>query len=326
MHHQSAQQELKVLEEAGFSLDTGMCTTEEDLIEKGKGVHGFLVSYAPVTRKVMEALPDLKVMVKYGIGVDNIDVSAATDLGKVVANVPDASSEEVAVHALSLLLAGFRNTLFFQGVVKSGRWEVDPEPYIPFRLSQVSLGIIGFGRIPRVLARIAKPLFQSVHVYDPFVASDSVTGAGCVAETSLEALFAHSTAVSVHVPLTELTRGAVDSALIRRSPGLILVNTSRGGVVDMQSVVDTLKTGELKFFGSDVFWTEPPNFDDSNVRFLLEQENVVITPHVAWCSQSSAAAVRRSAAEEAKRVLLGQKPRNTVNPEVFKKMHLSEGV
>ncbi len=188
MHHKSDIEEQSVYRDTDIQLNTAMCLTEDDLIKNGVGYQGFLVSYAPVTRKVMEALPDLEVMVKYGIGVDNIDVKAATDLGKIVANVPDAASEEVALQALTLLLNGLRSTNFLARSVRKNQWIKDPEPLIPYRVSEISLGLIGYGRIPHFLARFAKPLFSSIYVYDPYCRSEEIESSGLTAVNDLKEL------------------------------------------------------------------------------------------------------------------------------------------
>jgi D-3-phosphoglycerate dehydrogenase len=319
MHHKSDIEEQSVYRDTGIQLNTAMCLTEDDLIKNGAGYQGFLVSYAPVTRKVMEALPGLEVMVKYGIGVDNIDVRAATDLGKVVANVPDAASEEVALQALTLLLNGLRSTDFLARSVRKNQWVKDPEPLIPYRVSEISLGLIGYGRIPHFLARFAKPLFSSIYVYDPYCRSEEIESSGLTAVKDLKELFRRCSAISVHAPLNDSTKGFINSDLIKLSKRLVLVNTSRGGVVDMPSIVEALRSDKLEFFGSDVFWTEPADFSDPDVKYLINHDRVLITPHVGWCSQPAAAQMRRTAAKEALNVLSGLRAVNTVNPEVYEK-------
>ena len=318
MRHKSAVEEKRVLEEAGIQLEIGMCETEEELIEKGRDCAGFLVSYAPVTRTVLEALPELKVIVKYGIGVDNIDVAAATELGKIVAIVPEPEIEEVATHALALLLSGFRMTDFFARMTRRFVWSVHPEEYTVYRLSESKLGLLGFGRIGRKLAELAAPLFNSILVYDPYV-DDTIIGQypKCLPVHNVEALFSQCQGISIHVPLTDTTRGMVNDEVLNLASGLILVVTSRAGVVEMEAVLRGLDTGRILFFGADVFWTEPPDFNDPTVQAIISHERVMITPHVAWYSTTGESELRRQAAEEIKTVLLGGKPRYPVNPEVF---------
>jgi len=318
MRHKSATEEKRIFDEAGIQLEIGMCETEEELIRQGRGCAGFLVSYAPVTRAVMEALPDLQVIVKYGIGVDNIDVGGATKLGKIVAIVPEPEIEEVATHALTLLLTGFRMTDFFARTVRKRIWDINPQNYTIHRLSESKLGILGFGRIGQRVAKIAAPFFDSVLVYDPYVKKTLINGyQNCEAVQDVEELFQQCQAISVHAPLTDTTRNIVNNDLLMLSLGLILVVTSRAHIIDIDALMLGLNTGRVSFFGSDVFWTEPPEFTDPNIQALIDHERVMITPHVAWYSTSGEAALRRQAAEDVRNVLLGGRPRYPINPTVL---------
>lgn len=317
MRHASAAVEQRVFQEAGIELDTTFSETEDDLIRNGRGAIGFLVSYARVTRRVMESLPELKVIVKYGIGVDTIDLDAATELGKYVANVPDYCTEEVALHALTLALNGLRMVPTFSSSVRAGKWAVDPEEIITYRPSLVRLGLVGFGRIARKLHELSRPIFKETIFYDPFVDASALSTPGARRVESLEELFAESTVVSVHTPLTAQTAGLVNSRAVSQGKGVILVNTGRGGVISEEAVREGLAKGWLSFFGADVFFQEPPDFDDGRTRELLEDPRVLITPHVGWCSSVSAQEVRRKAAEEIVRVAQGGRPLNIVNRKIL---------
>jgi D-3-phosphoglycerate dehydrogenase len=310
----SFEEERAILGPAGIELVVGPYCTEEELIEGGRGMAGFLVSNAPITRRVLEALPELKVIVKYGIGVDNIDLAAARELGKSVANVPDYCREEVALHALALALDGLRRTHLLGAEVASGGWNDTPAGRVLYRPSQHDLGIVGLGGIGKVFARYAGPLFRSVCYYDPYVPHR-----GRVRlyrrTSSLNVLFACSAVVSIHVPLTSKTRGFIDHQALERARAVILINTSRGAVVNREALLAALEEGRLAFYGADVFWEEPPACGDPWTERFLKREDVLITPHAAWYSPESNSEVKRRAAEEVLRVLRGGRPRHPVTEQ-----------
>jgi D-3-phosphoglycerate dehydrogenase len=319
MRHAQAVEEEKVFRDTGLELDTTFSASEDELIEHGRGAFGFLVSYANVTRRVMEALPELKVVVKYGIGVDTIDLEAATEFGKYVVNLPDYCTEEVALQALGLALNGVRMIPYFSEKVKAAQWQSDPEPIIHYRLSQEALGLVGFGRIARKLARYMEGMVREILFFDPYLPEDGAAGSGRYERVrDIGLLFEKSRIVSVHAPLDEATRGMVGREAIGRGRDVILVNTSRGGLVDPEAAAWGLDNGNLSFFGSDVGWKEPLDFEDSLTRRLLADPRVLVTPHVGWCSAESARSSRRLAAEEVLRVYRGGLPLNVVNKDVLR--------
>jgi D-3-phosphoglycerate dehydrogenase / 2-oxoglutarate reductase len=320
MRHTSPIEEEKVLRGSGLELDTTFSRTEDELIEHGRGAIGFLVSYANVTRRVMEALPELRVIVKYGIGVDTIDLDAATDLGKYVANLPDYCTEEVALQALGLILCGIRQIPLFAGQVRAGKWQTDPEPVIRYRPSQETLGFVGFGRIARLLAKYMEAMVEEILFYDPFAPADAGAQGRYERVDDLGLLFERSRIVSVHAPLNDSTRGIVGREAIARARDAILVNTSRGGLVDPEAAAWGLENGKLSFFGTDVGWREPLDFADPLTKRLLADPRVLVTPHVGWCSAESARSARRLAAEEVLRVHRGEVPLNVVNKAVLAKL------
>lgn len=313
MRHSDAGVERSILAEAGIDLVTGYCTTESEVIAAGEGAMAFLVSLAPITRRVLSALPDLKLVVKYGVGVDNIDVAAATELGKLVANVPDYATEEVAVHAASLTLAGVRMTHVFADAMRKGDWIDDPGRYRIPRLSGLSLGLIGFGRIARKYLGFMKPMIADYLFYDPVFPDSADGGTAARRVGSVGELFERCDIVSVHAPLSEATRGLVDREALGRGKNRILINTARGELVDRDAVVDALDNGALRFFGTDVWWGEPPDFSQVTNARLLAHERVLATPHMGWCSDSSEVQVRRDAAAEVVRFVRGEQLSHLVN-------------
>lgn len=313
MGHSSIAEEKTVLEPAGVTIDTTFSETEDDLIQNGQGAIGFLVSSAKITRKVMEALPDLKIIVRYGVGYDNLDVAAATDLGKYVANVPNTSIEEVASVALSLAMTGLRMTHFFGGAVKQQQWISDPTFEALERPSKLNAGIVGLGRIGRQFAHYMKNIVPNIFYYDPYLSDELVKSFSYARLHDLAELFASCQIISLHTPLNDETHGFINQKVLSHAKDLILINTSRGGVTDKHGVVQAMEAGNVKFFGADVYWEEPLNFQDPwNVAFL-QRKNVFITPHMSWYSLTSEKEVRRKAAEEVLRVIQGQQPLHCLN-------------
>jgi D-3-phosphoglycerate dehydrogenase len=305
--HTSLVNEQSVLEPLDVELVDKFSSTEDELIENGKGAIGMLVSYAKVTRRVMEALPDLKIAVKYGVGYDNLDTQAGSELGVYTVNVPDYCIEEVALQSLALIMEGLRHAFYFAGEIKAGRWAKDPSVIKMHRPSVLTAGFVGIGRIAGRLVSYLKPLVNSIKYYDPFV--NEVPG--LERSPSLEALFASCDIISLHSPLTETTKGMVSSKVLNSARGCVLVNTSRGALVDRPSLIQALDSGKLGFYGADVGWEEPlaENSDNAN---LLARPNVLITPHLGWYSEESEIEVRKKAAMEIARVIRGEKPLHVV--------------
>jgi D-3-phosphoglycerate dehydrogenase len=314
MLHSSIEEERKVLEPAGVTIDTTFCRSEEDLIRHGRGVFAFLVSYAPVTRRVMEQLPELKLIVKYGVGVDNVDVKAARELGKIVANVPDYCIEEVASHTVALILAGLRMLFPLTEAAKTGLWIEDPSTEKLRRPTALTAGIVGLGRIGRRVAECLTPLVARILFYDPDMSATGSAQSDWEKVDSLTDLVERCQILSLHAPLNVETLDFIDMELLDRANRLILVNTSRAALINREALEKALMNGRVSFFGSDVFWQEPPDFTDPwTVRFL-KRRDVLVTPHMAWYSEDSEREVRRKAAEEILRVLQGLQPLHGLQP------------
>jgi len=250
-------------------------------------------------------------LVRAGIGYDVIDVDAATAAGIWVANVPDYCVDEVADHAVLLLMAAWRRLPELEAVWRAGSW-VNASLVPPVdRARGRRLGIVGFGRIGRAVAHRARGFGFDVVVYDPFVADDRIRAAE-LEPAGLDDLFATSDAVSLHCPLTADTRHLVDATrLARVRPGLVLVNTSRGGLVDLAALDDAIENGRVAAAGLDVLEDEPaPDLS----RRLFKRPNVLLTPHLAWYSLEARRDLALQAAEEAYRYISGERPRNLVNP------------
>ncbi len=281
-----------ILEGAGLELVEAQCRNEDDVIEAGRGVSALLTQYAPITARVFDALPELRMVGRYGVGYDIVDVEAARERGVWVANVPDYGTEEVAVHALSMVLALLRHLPLYDRDVKGGRWHSASTGPL-FRLKNLTLGVVGLGRIGGTLVRRASPWFGRTLGCDPYLEEGAWPEGEGVERASLEEVFSESLVVSLHPPLTEVTRGFIDRDLLGRMPqGSYLVNTARGGLVVMDDLLRALEEGPLAGAALDVLPQEPPTPDHP----LLSNPNVILTPHAAFYSVEAEQEVRNKAA------------------------------
>lgn len=271
---------------------------------------GVMVRERTVTSSLMDVCPDLKIIVRYGVGVDNIDIEAATKRGIYVANVPDYGAEnEVSDHAVALYLAVQRRIPSRDQEVRSGRWGIGQAALIPSRENAV-LGLIGCGRIGLATARKFRGLgFERILVFDPFLSQDKAE-AESLELTDLESLCRLADVISVHAPLTPQTHRVLNANLFAlMKPTTIVVNVSRGGLVDEVALADALNHGRIFGAGIDVFEKEPVRPDHP----LLTTPNTVLSDHTAWYSERSVGVLQRNAAQEIRRVLSGQTPKNWVN-------------
>jgi D-3-phosphoglycerate dehydrogenase len=277
-----------VFEAAGHTVSWEQCRSAEDVIRTGEGADALLVQYMPITAAVMDALPSVRVLGRYGVSVDNFDLPAAAARGISVVNVPDYCIDEVADHTLALILGLSRGIVPLDRAVHAGTWDFRVARGLR-RSSDLRLGLVGFGRIGAAVAQRALAFGFEV------VASDPVArGTDHVAVTSLDELLETSDIVSLHARLDPSTRHMIDAAAIARMrPGAILVNTSRGGLVDQAALVDALRSGHLGGAALDVLEREPIEPDDP----LLSMPNVVLTPHAAFYSAESLVEMKRRVAE-----------------------------
>jgi D-3-phosphoglycerate dehydrogenase len=272
----------------------------------------------PFDRAALEALPNIRGVVRRGVGYDNVDVTAATELGIPVAIVPDASVEEVSDHALALLVALERRLVPLDSAVHAGAWARDPAGIQQARagarrLADLTLGIVGFGRIGQALARKALPLYRAVLASDPAVQPDVAERAG-VELVDLDRLRTTADHVSVHAPLVNATRNLVNAAFLAALPrGAILVNTSRGGLVDEAAVIAAVRSGQLGGGGLDVTIAEPLPADDA----LLTTPGIILTAHSASWSTAARAELSRRSTDAAIAILGGSAPAVLANPDVL---------
>jgi len=285
-----------------------------EVIERTHDADGLIVSSSPITREVMSALKNLKVVVRTGVGYDVIDVPAATELGVIVVNIPDLWIREVANHALTLLLAWNRKLIILNNEVKTGVWQSRIPGPVTGSLHGETVGIVGLGNIGSAFAKRVAALETHVIACDPYVDDARFTALG-VERVSLEQLAARADYVSVHTLLNAETHHLINAAFLRRmKPTACLINTSRGPVVDEQALIRALQEKWLAGAALDVREQEPP----ASASPLARMDNVILTPHAAYFSSPAVARVPQRCGEEAARVLTGQRPLHVVNPEVYK--------
>ena len=296
--HPTTDIERALIEAAGLDLVVARCRTGADVIAAATdcAAVGLIVQYAPISAEVLQALPACRVVGRYGVGLDTIDLATAASLGIRVVNVPDYCTDEVADHALGLILALTRGIVPLDRGVQRGTWDFRLAGRVR-RPSSQRLGVVGLGRIGSALARRAAALGYDVVGADPLGARNSG-----VQLVDLDTLLTTSDVVSIHAPLDPSTRHLIDArALGLMRPTAIVVNTSRGGLVDHDALVDALRDGRLGGAGLDVLEEEPIPADDP----LIGMPNVVLTPHAAFYSEESLIEMKRKVSQRVLGVLSG---------------------
>ncbi len=286
------------------------CRTEAEVSAAASGADALLVQWAPVSANVIAGLSNCKLISRYGIGFDMIDVAEATRRGIPVSNVPDYCIEEVATHTIALLLSLSRRIIPLVDSVRAGQWNAAAAAQPLKNLGGQTLGLLSFGRIARLVARRAVALGLRVITCDPYLTPEAVASEG-VELVRFEELLSRADYLSLHTPLTGATHHIIDRAALKMmQPTAYLINTARGPLIDSQALSESLKAGELAGAALDVLDQEPPTPDHP----LLHLPNVLVTPHAAWYSEAALPALRRGAAEEVARALRGEPLHAVVNP------------
>ncbi len=304
------------LEEAEFrasGLDVDLVHLDArrsgDMLPCVADADALMVQFAPVNREVIQRLRRCRVISRYGIGVDMVDVKAATERGIMVANVPDYCIEEVSTATLAFLLCLNRRVILQDRAVRAGSWAYPPREALPVRLSSQLLGIVGLGQIGRAVAVKALALQLRVQAYDPYV-DESRLGTLPVTLVGFEELLRTSDYVTLHCPLTDETRHLIGAAeLAMMKPTAYLINMSRGPVVDQSALCEALARRTIAGAALDVLAQEPPSPDEP----LLRLDNVIFSPHSASLSDESVQQLRRQAARNVVDALKGDRPRSVVN-------------
>ena len=299
--------ERRILDEADAEVYTATVDTRADLRRAADGAAAVVNPPYSFAFDLYEDLPDLEVVAVMGVGVDHVNLDGATAHGVEVVHVPDYCVEEVSTHALALLLAAVRRIRLYDTQLEVNNWEWRTGRPIP-RLAGRTLGFVGFGRIARRLAEKVEGFEFERIAHDPYVSRELAAEYG-VELVNFDALLARSDFVSIHAPATEETVGLFDAdAFAAMGDGVIVVNTSRGAIVDEAVLCDALDRDRVAAAGLDVFESEPT--DDDNP--LLIRDDVVTTPHVGWYSETATEALRKRVARDVARVLLGERPANSV--------------
>lgn len=302
------QHEESVLGAAGVELAVAQCKTPAEVIAAAREADALLVQWAPVNADVIAALTRCKVIVRYGIGVDNVDLAAAKARGIPVCNVPDYGVHEVAEHAVALALALVRQLPQIDARLRSGTWKITPDRPMP-SLREVTFATAGFGRIARNAQAMMRGFGGKRIAYDPFVPADIMAMEG-VEKVELDDLFTRADILSLHLPLTAETKHFISAArLTEMKKTAVIVNTARGPLIDTVALAAALQAGTLGGAGIDVFEQEPLAADHP----LRRASGALLTSHVAWYSESSIPRLQRLAAEELVRALRGEPLKNHVN-------------
>jgi D-3-phosphoglycerate dehydrogenase len=272
-----------------------------------------IVMYEEISADVVDAMSDCRIISRTGIGLDNVDIGAATERGIMVTNVPDYCIDEVSTHTMALLLALKRNVVFYDRQTDAGEWDVAAGPTM-HRLQNQTLGLVAFGRTAQEVGRKAAAFGMDVLAWDPYLDDDEIRDAGGEPIDDLADVLNRADVLSVHTPLNEETRGMIGAEEFERlSDEAVVLNVARGGIIDEEELADALDAGEIAGAGIDVLTEEPPAADHP----LVGRDDVVLTPHAAWNSVESMEELRRKSAENVRAALEGDVPTYLVNDDVL---------
>jgi D-3-phosphoglycerate dehydrogenase len=300
-----------ILGPLGATIDARQCRGEADLLPAVAGADYILTQFAPLTARVIAAMDRARLIARYGIGVDNVDLDAARARGIAVCNVPAYCIDEVADHTLALLLDATRRIAANGQLVREGGWGLAVPLDRMRSLRDLTVGVVGFGRIGRAVVDRLRGFGCRVLAHDPNVPATEFAGRGA-APASLEKLLAESDAITLHCPSTPGTRHLINrDSIARMKPGAILINVARGDVVETSALVEALRDGRIAAAGLDVAEAEPLPAD-SPLRAL---DGVLVTSHIASASAKAVRTLRESAAEAIARAIRGEPPIHVVNGE-----------
>ena len=306
--------EIEKAKEIDATVTRGNCTTEEEIIELGRGTDALMVDMAPITEKVIDNLENCKVIVRYGIGLNNIDIPAATKRGIYVVNFPTFCIHEVSTLAVAITLTLVKKLFQYTQDVKSGLWDFERRlPVIDLRESKI--GVLGFGNIARLYIQKTKVFGVEHLVHDPYIKQEIIEEAGAKA-VSFEELLTQSDVISIHVPLTKETRDLFgEEELKKMKKTACIINTARGGIINEKALYRALKEGWIAGAGLDSMEPEPPLKNNP----LFELDNVVLTPHTAFYSETALKNLHVWAIEAVIDVYKNKMPNNLVNKELWNK-------
>jgi D-3-phosphoglycerate dehydrogenase len=310
------EQERRAVEAAGGTLVVGQAANEDQVAELCRDADGVLNARAPVKKRAIDAMQRCRIIVRYGIGVDTIDVPAATARGIMVANVPDYCLDEVSDHALTLLLMLSRHMISSIALAREDTWPVSKMPPV-HRLRGQTCGLFGCGRIGSLLAAKVSALGMRVVVHDPYLSAERARAMGAEL-VSFEELLARADFISLHAPLTDETRhifGAAALAKMKKTASIL--NTARGGLIDEAALLAALDVGQIAGAGLDVLESETQVTPARAA--LVRHPKVIVTAHTAWLSIEARAELQRRAVEQVLACLRGETPYGLINPELIKR-------
>lgn len=290
--------------------EVSICETrnEEELIESVRDAYVVIFTFSKISRNVIDQLTNCKMLIRYGVGLDNVDIKAASEKGISVCNTPNYGTYAVAEHAFALLMSMNRRILFLDQQVRNHIWDMEGIPPV-YSLSNKGLGIVGFGNTGRYLAKMAAAFNMKVVVYDPFI-SQEIANEHKVRTSGFDELIRNSDHISIHAPLTDETRYLFNKDVFQEMKKTsIIVNTSRGGLINQNDLLWALKNERIAGAALDVFENEPLDPQSE----LLTLHNVVLTPHVAWYTEESIVNLHQEVIDDVLRVLQGNVPQNVVN-------------
>lgn len=303
------EQEKRILGDAGYHVEANQCKTAEEVARNACDADALLVQWAPLSADVIRQLKKCKIIVRYGIGTDNVDLQAAKEKGIPVCNIPDYCVDEVADHTLAMTLALGRQLKDTESQIRHGIWEImPPKPLPPFR--EMIFATAGFGRIAREVLKRAKVFNFVTASYDPYISKEEMYSVGGVKKLDKESLFRDSDILSLHLPLKQDTFHFINKEQLKNmKKDAILINTSRGELVDTLALAEALQQDQIGAAGLDVFEKEPLQNDHP----IRKCKHIILTSHCAWYSQKSGEVLQRMAAQEVLRGLKGMPLTNRVN-------------
>lgn len=292
------------------NIELVISKNKSDLKKQIVDADGLLFCFESIDEDILRSSKNLKVAQRYGIGVDNINIEVATELGIVVSNIPDYCIDEVSDHAMSMILSLNRLLARDSDLVKKGLWNEIKKDKRVYRLSEATLGLLGFGRIGRRISKKAKNFGLKVIAYDPYLNEKEIDD---VEIHSLNKVLKDSNIISLHLPLTEQTNHIIDTEQFDlMNKDTILINVSRGGLINEEALIENLNNGKIRGAGLDVIESST---DKTNGLFSFD--NVIITPHTAFFSQESSEELQLRSSMQLYDVLTGSKPKFLINPDVL---------
>jgi len=292
------------------NIELVVSKNKSDLKKQIVDADGLLFCFESIDEDILRSSKNLKVAQRYGIGVDNINIEVATELGIVVSNIPDYCIDEVSDHAMSMILSLNRLLARDSDLVKKGLWNEIKKDKRVYRLSEATLGLLGFGRIGRRISKKAKNFGLKVIAYDPYLNEKEIDD---VEIHSLNKVLKDSNIISLHLPLTEQTNHIIDTEQFDlMNKDTIIINVSRGGLINEEALIENLNNGKIRGAGLDVIES---SIDKTNDLFSFD--NVIITPHTAFFSQESSEELQLRSSMQLYDVLTGSKPKFLINPDVL---------